>query len=151
MYIYIQNLKSDADPARAAGGGLHVFALHSLHRSTNWQFEEVKGPGPPAHTMLSKLSKITRLGFRYQVGRERVRGRSSSRVEVPLTSCSQHHLLHIRMEGSFFYKFAPVIDKVQGPIEEGRTKLRERPSEFEGLMLGCSSGNVCPFQVSFFW
>ncbi|CAE7791797.1 DEK1 [Symbiodinium sp. CCMP2456] len=52
----------------------------SKARSTNWQFEEVKGPG------------------------------------------------------SFFYKFAPVIDKVQGPIEEGRTKLRERPSEFEGLM-----------------
>lgn len=74
--------KREEKAVRSAGSELsEPYTIDwSKARSTNWQFEEVKGPG------------------------------------------------------SFFYKFAPVIDKVQGPIEEGRTKLRERPSEFEGLM-----------------
>ena len=36
--------------------------------------------------------------------------------------------------GSFFFKFQPVIEKVNGPIQEGREKLKQSPSDFEGLM-----------------
>mmetsp|Transcript_27468 Transcript_27468/g.63993 ORF Transcript_27468/g.63993 Transcript_27468/m.63993 type:complete len:505 (-) Transcript_27468:57-1571(-) len=36
--------------------------------------------------------------------------------------------------GSFFFKFQPSIDKVDGPIEDGIAKLKQSPSEYEGLM-----------------
>ncbi|CAE7748895.1 DEK1 [Symbiodinium pilosum] len=53
---------------------------YEVHRSQNWQYEEIVGPG------------------------------------------------------SFFFKFQPVIEKVNGPIQEGREKLKQSPSDFEGLM-----------------